>query len=136
MRTRPDTSVLHWSCDLVSAPSSAGGPQIWRSFTRHTLVVPISDDRFSVDELRERDIVRRAIGRAIRTRREAAGLTQQEVALASNISSRELRRIEGGKGGMQLDRLWSLAKALGCQPADLVTDAQQNAATEHNERFP
>lgn len=74
--------------------------------------------------------MRRAIGRAIRARREAAGLTQSEVAEASSISSRELRRIEGGKGGMQLDRLWPIANALGCWPSDIVAEAQQNTAGE------
>lgn len=92
--------------------------------------MPISDDRFSTDELHERSVVRREIGQTIRSRREAAGLTQQEVATKANISSRELRRIEGGRGGMQLDRLWPLARALGCSPADLVLEAQTATAAD------
>lgn len=86
--------------------------------------MPISDDRFTDEELREREIVRHAIGQAIRAQRELIGKTQEQVASASNISSRELRRIEGGKGGMQLDRLWPIARALECQPADLIAAAQ------------
>lgn len=68
--------------------------------------------------------MRRAIGQAIREARERAGKTQDEVAEEANISSRELRRIEGGKGGMQLDRLWPIARAVGCRPTELVEKAE------------
>lgn len=96
--------------------------------------MPIADDRFSAEELHERAQVRRAIGSAIRRRREAARLTQVDVATLSNISARELRRIEGGKGGMQLDRLWPIAHALNCTPAEIVYEAQEIVANETGKR--
>ena len=89
--------------------------------------VPISDRRFSPSELQQRDIVRRAIGEVIARRRKSAGLTQVEVAHRANMSERELRRIEKGLGGTPLDRLWPLAKALNCTPAELVLEAQEGS---------
>ncbi|WP_311201553.1 helix-turn-helix domain-containing protein [Dietzia cinnamea] len=89
--------------------------------------MPISDRHFTSSELRERDIVRRAIGTVVRRLRRAAGLSQIEVAGRANMSERELRRIEKGVGGTPLDRLWALARALDSTPADIVLEAQQIA---------
>lgn len=86
--------------------------------------MPTSDSRFSPQELREREIVRQAIGTVIRRQRTTAGLTQIEVAKIANMSARELRRIETGEGGTPLDRLWPLARAIGTTPAEIVLEAQ------------
>lgn len=94
---------------------------------RHTGDVPIADDRFSPTELQERTRVRQAIGQVVRGLREARRMSQADVAAAANISERELRRIEGGHGGMQLDRLWPLARALETTPAEIVYAAQRLA---------
>lgn len=87
--------------------------------------MPISDRRFSPAELREREIVRRAIGSVVARLRRSAGLTQLEVAELSNMSERELRRIEKGEGGTPLDRLWPLARAIGSSPAEIVAEAER-----------
>lgn len=92
--------------------------------------VPISDHRFSPTELRERDIVRRAIGTVVSRLRRDVGLTQLEAAGRANMSERELRRIEKGVGGTPLDRLWPLACALQSTPAAIVLEAQQIAEDE------
>lgn len=92
--------------------------------------VPISDHRFSPGELREREVVRQAIGAVVRRLRKVAGLSQIEVADRANMSERELRRIEKGVGGTPMDRLWPLARALNSTPAAIVLEAQQIAGAE------
>lgn len=106
-----------------------GGRPTW-SIEGDNGVVPIPDHRFSPTELRERDIVRRAIGTVVSRLRKGVGLTQIEAAGRANMSERELRRIEKGVGGTPLDRLWPLARALESTPAAIVLEAQQLAERE------
>lgn len=106
-----------------------GGRPTW-SIEGDNEFVPISDHRFSPTELRERDIVRRAIGTVVSQLRKGVGLTQIETAERANMSERELRRIEKGVGGTPLDRLWPLARALQSTPAAIVLEAQQLAEHE------
>lgn len=87
--------------------------------------VPISDHKFSPMELREREVVRRAIGTVVARLRKAAALSQVEVAEQANMSERELRRIEKGVGGTPLDRLWPLARAINSTPEEIVLEAQK-----------
>lgn len=56
-----------------------------------------------------------AIGEAIRQRREAAGLSQVELALACSISVRSLTHYETGTRTPPLDTAAALAKVLGCK---------------------
>lgn len=117
---------------LVSAKSDRSDrPR--RLFESDNASVPISDNQFSPAELRERDIVRRAIGTVITRLRKAANLTQVEAAGLANMSERELRRIEKGVGGTPLDRLWPLARAVGSTPAEIVLAAQQIIDAENQE---
>lgn len=76
-------------------------------------------------ELREREVVRRAIGTVVARLRKAAALSQVEVAEQANMSERELRRIEKGVGGTPLDRLWPLARAISSTPEEIVLEAQK-----------
>lgn len=113
----------------LCAERTRGGRPTW-SIKGDNGIVPISDHRFSPTELREREIVRRAIGTVVSRLRKEVGLTQIEAADRANMSERELRRIEKGVGGTPVDRLWPLARALQSTPAAIVLEAQQIAERE------
>jgi transcriptional regulator with XRE-family HTH domain len=64
------------------------------------------------------------LGHNVRKRREALGLAQEELARASRLTAAALSRIEnaqGGSRGVGLARIERLARALRCQPGDLLT---------------
>ena len=63
-------------------------------------------------------------GRNLRTWREAAGLTQEELAIRAGYSGTAARtavnKIETGSTDLPLSRVKALARALDCSPADLI----------------
>jgi DNA-binding XRE family transcriptional regulator len=63
---------------------------------------------------------RHALGRRIRRRRTAAGLTQAALAAAAGISRVTLLRIENGEQSPRYETLVALAQALGQDSADLL----------------
>ena len=69
---------------------------------------------------------RDAVGAAIRRAREAANLTQDELAAASGVSRPAIARIELGNSSVQIDRLWDLASALQTTPSVLLANAEQH----------
>ncbi|WP_276325716.1 helix-turn-helix domain-containing protein [Nocardia transvalensis] len=72
---------------------------------------------------------RDAAGAAIRRAREAASMSRDELAAASGVSVPVIVRIELGTSGIQLDRLWDLAEALGTTPSALLADAERHMST-------
>jgi transcriptional regulator with XRE-family HTH domain len=58
----------------------------------------------------------------VRELRERAGTTQETLAAAVNMSSQNLGHIERGQVRLSVDHLQRLAKALGCQPAELMPE--------------
>ncbi len=56
----------------------------------------------------------------LRTARERAGLTQEQVALASGIPQAHYSRIETGKRDPGIRTLLRIARALKTTPADLL----------------
>ncbi len=64
-----------------------------------------------------------ALGSRLKTLREAAGMTQAELAKAAGIGRVTLVRIEHGEQSPRYDSLTALAGALGRPVADLLTDA-------------
>lgn len=69
---------------------------------------------------------RDAVGAAIRRAREAAGMSQDDLAEASGVSRPVIARIELGNSGVQVDRLWDLAEALSMTPSALLADAEHH----------
>jgi len=69
---------------------------------------------------------RDAVGAAIRRAREAAELSQDELAAASGVSRPVIARIELGNSSIQIDRLWDLASALKTTPSALLANAEQH----------
>src|SRR6266550_6977882 len=63
----------------------------------------------------------RAVGRRIRLLRYERELTQEELGAAAGISRNFVSLIEHGEHGMNLVRLFALARALGVEPAQLLT---------------
>jgi DNA-binding XRE family transcriptional regulator len=64
------------------------------------------------------------LGARIRSIREAAHLTQQELAAAAGIGRVTLVRIEGGEQSPRYETLAALARALGCGLQELVAGAE------------
>lgn len=60
------------------------------------------------------------IGRNIVLLRKARGITQEQLALQSDVSISRLREIEHGVANMSLDFLESLAKTLNVAPPVLM----------------
>ncbi len=64
---------------------------------------------------------RRALGDAIRARREAQGLSQERLALMVGSSKSHIWRIETGRVGVGIDDLSRIADALGAEVRSLLT---------------
>ncbi len=63
---------------------------------------------------------RRRAGRRLRVLREAAGLTQLELAAASSLSHEAISRLELGRRAPQAETVRNLARALRVEPARFV----------------
>lgn len=59
------------------------------------------------------------VGENIRGRRDALGLTQKDLALASKLTPQSLNKIEKGKRQARSTNLALIAQALGCSKEDL-----------------
>ena len=66
----------------------------------------------------------RRVGQAIRVLREAAGLTQAELALLSGIGAEGIRQVEGQFSGISLPRLEQIAKGFRIPLSHLVRVAE------------
>jgi transcriptional regulator with XRE-family HTH domain len=65
----------------------------------------------------------RAIGARIRLARTTKGLTQVDLAAAIGVSRAHLTNVEGGNGGLALDKLSALARETGTTVAWLIGEA-------------
>jgi transcriptional regulator with XRE-family HTH domain len=61
-------------------------------------------------------------GQAVRTKREAAGLSQDRLADAANMSQRYLRAIELGDNSPSLTAIFQLCEALDVSPSELLDE--------------
>ena len=52
------------------------------------------------------------VGRRIRERRNALGITQENLAAALGVSFQQIQKYEVGKNRVAAGRLWNVAKAL------------------------
>lgn len=67
----------------------------------------------------------RAIGRAVRARREAAGLSMRALAVRAGVSQPFLSQLERGTSSASISTLYRVASALGVTPGELLP-AQQS----------
>lgn len=68
------------------------------------------------------------VGKRIRTAREEAGLTQQELALLCGISTSALSLIETGKRDLRISSLFRIAVALRESASALLAEADDQKA--------
>lgn len=69
----------------------------------------------------------RAIGRVLRRRREAAGLSQIALAESVETGHREhYNALERGRRQAKLARLEAYATVLGCKVSDVIREAEQS----------
>ena len=61
-----------------------------------------------------------AFGLKVKTCRELAGLTQDDLAERSGLDSRVIRYVEAGQRDTGISNLWPLADGLGIDVGDLV----------------
>ena len=66
-----------------------------------------------------------ALGLAIRTRRRLAGLSQEELAARSGLHRTYLGSVERGERNVSLKNIWSIARALGTTPSQLLGEAER-----------
>ena len=60
----------------------------------------------------------------LRRARDAAGLSQEELSERSGLHSTEISRLERGVREPRLGTIVRIARGLGLQPADLLTDVR------------
>lgn len=72
----------------------------------------------------EREAWLRAIGQAIRARREALGISQEELGYRSGLHRTYVSDLERGKRNPTLVTLLSLMTELGGQVSELIQDAE------------
>lgn len=61
-----------------------------------------------------------AIGKNIREKRQANGLSQDRFALVAGIDRSYMGRIERGEVSITLEKLYRIAEALQCEPITLL----------------
>ncbi|MBP5981859.1 MAG: helix-turn-helix transcriptional regulator [Halomonas sp.] len=61
-----------------------------------------------------------AIGKNIREKRKANGLSQDRFALVAGIDRSYMGRIERGEVSITLEKLYRIAEALQCEPITLL----------------
>jgi transcriptional regulator with XRE-family HTH domain len=69
------------------------------------------------------------VGARIRLLREAAGMTQQQLAELVGMMRTSVANVEAGRQNLPLDRLGRFADALGVPPAALVGDVGADEAS-------
>ena len=65
-----------------------------------------------------------AFGQALRQRRQAAGLTQEQLALESDLGRVFVSLLETGKQQPTFETMLKLALGLGCNASDIVQIAE------------
>lgn len=65
-----------------------------------------------------------ALGHAVRALREAAGLSQEELAARCGLHRTYVGGIERGERNVSFGNLIKLARALGVEPSRLLADAE------------
>ena len=63
-----------------------------------------------------------AVGERLRIARKAAGLTQEQLAEASELAPRTIQKIEAGRITVLITTLRRLRRALGCEFQELLPD--------------
>ncbi|WP_411888378.1 helix-turn-helix domain-containing protein [Hydrocarboniphaga effusa] len=65
------------------------------------------------------------VGRLIRSRREAMGVSQDDFAAMVNLDRAYYSHVERGRYNITLEVLFRIAVGLGCTPAELMPEASE-----------
>lgn len=68
----------------------------------------------------DREVFKRALGKRLLKRRKRAGMTQAELASASDITANSIHNYELGKHEMPAWALYRISAALDCSMEDLT----------------
>ena len=74
------------------------------------------------------------VGRSIRTRREALGISQDDFAAKVNVDRAYYSHVERGRYNITLEVLFRIAAGLACPPADLMPDLSALTDLPHTSR--
>ncbi|EJK81558.1 helix-turn-helix transcriptional regulator [Agrobacterium sp. SHOUNA12C] len=75
----------------------------------------------------------RDFGTLIKNKRKALGWTQAELATRSGTGERFIVELEAGKPSCQLEKALIVARAVGCELADLKSASPQPSKQEDDE---
>lgn len=75
------------------------------------------------------------MGRAVRDRRRALGLSQEDLALLAGVSRRPITLVESNKGDLRLSTLEAILKPLGLRVilAPIAKDSTRLTDSNHSE---
>lgn len=71
----------------------------------------------------DRDARLKALGQAMRARRKAAGVSQEELALTAGVDRAHMGKIERGERNVTALNILRIADALGCRVSDIFVAA-------------
>ena len=77
-----------------------------------------------------------AIGRAVRSARDEAGLTQEELGRRVGLKRTSITNLEAGRQQIQVHTLYALAEALGITVTALLPAAPASDSGSIEERLP
>lgn len=78
-------------------------------------------DTLSADKESAAQQFAKQFGEMVRQRREALGMRQDDVALATGLGRRFIVELEGGKSSAQLGKALLAANAVGLRPFDVMS---------------
>jgi transcriptional regulator with XRE-family HTH domain len=87
-----------------------------------TCVVPRRPKTADPDRERLWQRRRQIVGARIRELRLAAGLSQESLALESDLSRDQLIQMEHGRRGLLIERIYDVAAVLGVSVSELIPD--------------
>ena len=76
---------------------------------------------------------KQVLGRNVRKRRQAAGLSQEELASRAGLHRTYVSSLERGERNVAVENIFALAHALGCQAADLLSSASDSGGDDGSE---
>lgn len=66
--------------------------------------------------------IRERFGKNLRAVRQSKGFSQEHLAYAAGIDRSYVGKIERGQVNLSIEKIYLLAKTLGCSPKDLVPE--------------
>jgi transcriptional regulator with XRE-family HTH domain len=67
--------------------------------------------------------IKERFGQNLRTVRKSKGFSQEHLAHATGIDRSYVGKMERGEVNLSIEKLYLLAKTLGCSPKDLIPEA-------------